>query len=590
MEPKSESLADKTLDEKATQKPEPKLEAASLLGKIFTLMRKKREQDIKYSEQEQLQQSQAQLKELEMRNKILESIIESKDDDKVEEEKPGKKPKPKKEKDKKDKKRFRYPDGLAGFLVDATILGGLILKFNKDAEQTQKEVGDIDKKLSKFDLDVFTSERKDIDVGDVPKTETPKVPAAPEPVKPAPEPVKPAPPATPVKPAPVPEPVKPAPEPVKPAPEPVKPAPVPEPVKPAPEPVKPAPEPVKPAPPATPVKPAPEPVKPTAKPIEQPPKPPPTATKQPEPPVPPATAQKEPKTLSQSIAQKISRGESRGDSKDSYTQANIVKGTNSNEANIVKGNIDVTTGKPFEKSLNEMTIGEVLVLARRRYNYYSIPNPKKPGETKGRGGSAMGKYQFVPDTLREQAQKLYGKGYETKLFDDLGQENLQASLMASNSERLKNAGVKASDASLYMMHFFGNPTQAALVLNGDENASMLDVLDFWYNRKEQKAQPSVENPNIAKMTIGQYKKWLRNKGFDFQDIDITKLNEPIKSPGAGAAIDATSTQNSAAKADAKATQSSVTNNITTQSQQNKKSSPQNKKEDDRPAYQKKVNQ
>ena len=535
MEPKSESLADKTLDEKATQKPEPKLEAASLLGKIFTLMRKKREQDIKYSEQEQLQQSQAQLKELEMRNKILESIIESKDDDKVEEEKPGKKPKPKKEKDKKDKKRFRYPDGLAGFLVDATILGGLILKFNKDAEQTQKEVGDIDKKLSKFDLDVFTSERKDIDVGDVPKTETPKVPAAPEPVKPAPEPVKPA-------------------------------------------------------PPATPVKPAPEPVKPTAKPIEQPPKPPPTATKQPEPPVPPATAQKEPKTLSQSIAQKISRGESRGDSKDSYTQANIVKGTNSNEANIVKGNIDVTTGKPFEKSLNEMTIGEVLVLARRRYNYYSIPNPKKPGETKGRGGSAMGKYQFVPDTLREQAQKLYGKGYETKLFDDLGQENLQASLMASNSERLKNAGVKASDASLYMMHFFGNPTQAALVLNGDENASMLDVLDFWYNRKEQKAQPSVENPNIAKMTIGQYKKWLRNKGFDFQDIDITKLNEPIKSPGAGAAIDATSTQNSAAKADAKATQSSVTNNITTQSQQNKKSSPQNKKEDDRPAYQKKVNQ
>jgi hypothetical protein len=237
-----------------------------------------------------------------------------------------------------------------------------------------------------------------------------------------------------------------------------------------------------------------------------------------------------------------------------------------------------------------MTIGEVLVLARRRYNYYSIPNPKKPGETKGRGGSAMGKYQFVPDTLREQAQKLYGKGYETKLFDDLGQENLQASLMASNSERLKEAGVKASDASLYMMHFFGNPTQAALVLNGDENASMLDVLDFWYKRKKQKAQPSVENPNIAKMTIGQYKKWLRNKGFDFQDIDITKLNEPIKSPGAGAAIDATSTQNSAAKADAKATQSSVTNNITTQSQQNKKSSPQNKKEDDRPAYQKKVNQ
>ena len=596
MEPKSESLADKTLDEKATQKPEPKLEAASLLGKIFTLMRKKREQDVKYSQQEQLQQSQAQLKELEMRNKILESIIESKDDDKVEEEKPGKKPKPKKEKDKKDKKRFRYPDGLAGFLVDATILGGLILKFNKDAEQTQKQVEDLDKELSDLDnLNIFTSERKDIDIGDVPKTETPKVPAAPEPVKPAPEPVKPAP---------VPEPVKPAPEPVKPAPPatPVKPAPPATPVKPAPPatPVKPAPEPVKPAPPAAPVKPAPEPVKPappaapvkpTAKPIEQPTKPPPTATKQPEPPVPPATAQKEPKTLSQSISQKISRGESKGDSKDSYTQANIVKGTNSNESNIVKGNIDVTTGKPFEKSLNEMTIGEVLALARRRYNYYSIPDPKNPGKTKGRGGSAMGKYQFVPKTLRQKAQELYGKEYETRLFDADAQENLQESLLKSNSTRLKDAGVKPSDAALYMMHFFGNPTQTALVLNGDENASMLDVLDFLYKQNPKEyAQASLQNPNIAKMTIGQYKKWLRNKGFDFQDVDITKLNEPIKSPGTGAAMDATSTQNSAAKADAKATQSSVTNNITTQSQQNKKSSPQNKKEDDRPAYQKKVNQ
>lgn len=573
MEPKSESLADKTLDEKATQKPEPKLEAASLLGKIFTLMRKKREQDIKYSEQEKLQQSQAQLKELEMRNKILESIIESKDDDKVEEEKPGKKPKPKKEKDKKDKKRFRYPDGLAGFLVDATILGGLILKFNKDAEQTQKEVGDIDKKLSEFDLDVFTSERRDIDIGDVPKTETPKSTSgsSEEGMKDYKGRD-----STPVKPA-----------------EPTNPDYGNEGRKPTAEPVKPAPEPVKPAPPAAPVKPAPvpEPVKPTAKPIEQPTKPPPTATKQPEPPVPPATAQKQPKTLSQSISQKISRGESKGDSKASYTQSNIVKGTNSNEANIVKGNIDVTTGKPFEKSLNEMTIGEVLDLAKRRYYHYSIPDPKKPGGRKFRGGSAMGKYQFVPDTLTEQAQKLYGKGYKTRLFDDDAQENLQESLLKSNATRLKDAGVKPSDAALYMMHFFGNPTTTALVINGDENASMLDVMDFLYHKKQQKAQPSVENPIIAKMTIGEYKEWLRKKGFDFQDVDITKLNEPIKSPGTGAAIDATSAANTAAKADAKATQSSVTNNITTQSQQNSKpKSPQNKKEDDRPAYQKKVNQ
>ena len=59
----------------------------------------------------------------------------------------------------------------------------------------------------------------------------------------------------------------------------------------------------------------------------------------------------------------------------------------------------------------------------------------------------------------------------------------------------------------------------------------------------------------------------------------------------GDAIDSTSTQNSAAKADAKDTQSSVTNNYSNQSQQDSKSqTTDSKKEDDRPAYQKKVKQ
>lgn len=544
MEEKSESLADKTLDEKAPQKPEPKLEAASLLGKIFTLMRKKREQDVRYSQQEQLQQSQAQLKELEMRIKILESIKESKKE--VEEKKPGEKPKREKQsKQKKSKKGFGYPDGFAGFLVDATIVSGLILKYNKESEQTQKQVEEVGQKLEEFEnLDILSTERKDTGTVEEPKTKTPEVPTAP---------AAPTPPVKPVE------------------------------------------------PPAAPVKPTPStsgssedgmkdykgrgpaPAKPTAQPVET--KQSPTATKQPETPAyNQPTAEKAGKTLSQSIAQKISRGESRGDSKASYTQANIV-GKEMKEANIVKGNIDVTTGKPFEKSLDEMTIGEVVELGKRRYVYYT----KKYG--KPVGGSAMGKYQFIPGSLEEVAKKLYGSDYKSKLYDEQGQENLNAAFISDNATRLKNAGVKASDASLYMMHFFGNPTQAALVINGDENASMKDVLDFWYNKGKQKVKPSDQNNSVAAMTIGQYKAYLRKKGFDFQDIDVTKLNEPIKAPGAGAAIDSTSTQNSAAKADAKAAQSSVTNNYVTQSQQSSKpKSPKNKEEDDRSAYSKKVNQ
>lgn len=529
MEEKSQSLADKTLEKKATQKPEPKLEAASLLGKIFTLMKKKREQDIKYNQQQQLQQSQDQLKELEMRIKILESIKDSKDEQPT--DKPNKKVKPKKEpKQKKSRKSFGYPDGFAGFLTDATLIGALIFKHNQDAEKLQNEVLDLDKKLQEFEnLDILSTERKDTGPAEESKKEKPKPP---EPPAPAPGEKPPV------------------------------------------------------VPPAQAPAPAPQPTKPSATPVEKPREQPPTATKQPESPsYNRPTAQKEPKTLSQSIAEKISRGESRGESKASYTQANIV-GKEIKQANIVKGNLDVTTGKTFDKSLDEMTIGEVIALGIRRYEYYT----KKYG--KPVGGSAMGKYQFIPGTLKSTAEKLYGNEWKNKLYDEQAQEDLNSAFISDNATRLKNAGITPSDAALYMMHFFGNPTQAALVINGDENASMKDVLDFWYNQGKQKVKPSDQNTSVAAMTVGQYKSYLRKKGFDFQDIDITKLNEPIKTPSAGDAIVSKSVENSNAKADAKATaRSSVTNNVSIQSQQNTKTqSTQNRKEDDRSAYSKKVNQ
>ena len=80
------------------------------------------------------------------------------------------------------------------------------------------------------------------------------------------------------------------------------------------------------------------------------------------------------------IAQKVSARESAG----SYTQANIVKDTPAKEANIVRGNIDVTTGQPFDRDLTQMTIAEAAALGERRLKYY-----------KGKGGSALGKYQFI---------------------------------------------------------------------------------------------------------------------------------------------------------------------------------------------------
>ena len=53
----------------------------------------------------------------------------------------------------------------------------------------------------------------------------------------------------------------------------------------------------------------------------------------------------------------------------------------------------------------------------------------------------MGKYQFTPGSLEEVAKKLYGSDYKSKLYDEQGQENLNAAFISDNATRLKNAGV-----------------------------------------------------------------------------------------------------------------------------------------------------
>ena len=161
MENKSESLADKTLTEKATQKPEPKLEASVLLGKIFTLMKKKREQDLRYRTQENRKNFEAKLQQTQTDIKIVESVKESKGE--------GKKAKKEKSEPKVQKKgksfiaklfeTFSYPGGVAGVLTDTAIITGLIINHNKEAEKITKEFDnliedDLLEKLKSFDYKI----------------------------------------------------------------------------------------------------------------------------------------------------------------------------------------------------------------------------------------------------------------------------------------------------------------------------------------------------------------------------------------------------------------------------------------------------
>jgi hypothetical protein len=229
-----------------------------------------------------------------------------------------------------------------------------------------------------------------------------------------------------------------------------------------------------------------------------------------------------------------------------------------------------------------MTIGEVINLAKRRYEYYKIQDPKNPGKFIYRGGSAMGKYQFIPGTLADAAKKLYGDNWQNHPFDNNAQEDLNLSFIMTNKERLKKAEIPVTDASLYMMHFFGNEKQTAKVVYGEDNTRMSDILgDF----------ASKQNPSVAKMTVAQYKEHLRKKGFDFQVIDLSqsqKLQNQPSIQNTGIQIDAGFKENEQLKESLnkdKRAQDTVTNNITTNTSQ--KSEEREETVDDKPALMKK---
>ena len=192
MEEKSESLADKTLDKKATQKPDTKLEAASLLGNIFTLMKKKREQDLKYRIEEKRNQLENQLEQTQTEIKILESVKESKGESKKQ-TKAKKEPK----ENKKGKSLLSlYPDGLVGVLTDTAIVSGLLFKYQTEGEKLQKESEEITKSFEDPQIDF--SDMLDVEVKPLDKNSLKKEPSSTRSVTPE-TPATPATPEVPVK-------------------------------------------------------------------------------------------------------------------------------------------------------------------------------------------------------------------------------------------------------------------------------------------------------------------------------------------------------------------------------------------------------
>jgi hypothetical protein len=207
---------------------------------------------------------------------------------------------------------------------------------------------------------------------------------------------------------------------------------------------------------------------------------------------------------------------------------NIVKGHKGKEALVVKGNIDVTTSKAFDKDLTDMTIPEVIELGKRRSAYY-----KQSG-----AGAAAGKYQFMPGTLGEVAKEL--PDWESTKFTVETQDKLMEIFTNKNAQKLRDAGLPVSEASLHMMHFVGGTKTTAKLLNAPAETPMKDIL----GKAGIKA-----NPYYADKNVGQYRADLA-KDQSFTPIDQVEKPKavPVTPPkNTGNQIDSASRENNTLK-------------------------------------------
>jgi len=192
------------------------------------------------------------------------------------------------------------------------------------------------------------------------------------------------------------------------------------------------------------------------------------------------------------VLSKVGASESQGN----YNVMNAVAGEYKNNTNEIKvGNASYTGQGSYSKNLTDMTIGEVIQLGNDRKSKL------------GGGGAAAGKYQFMPVTLQEQAQKVFGKDWANTKFSPENQEKLQSNLLEYQTKQLTSRGVEPSEAAIYMVHFLGNGGAAKMVLDPSNDDKLMGKLFTRLNNSN--------NDTIAKMTVAQYKDSLSKKGFSF---------------------------------------------------------------------------
>lgn len=229
-------------------------------------------------------------------------------------------------------------------------------------------------------------------------------------------------------------------------------------------------------------------------------------------------------TATETVKAKIAGKESAGTSAASYNIMNIGTGEKANKDNVFP--------------LTQMTIADVIALAEKRGKQFN----------KSGMGKAAGKYQFMPQTLEQVAKSLFGDKWSEQLYSADNQEMLMNKLIQMNAETLQKNGVPISDLTLYAMHFTGSVKQSKAIAVAPDSTPMKEILS---------AAAQNANPNIAKMTVGEYRAWLKRGNFNLKEITIVPPQKeevvPVSpQPTIGQKIDEISIDTNGMKRDLKA--------------------------------------
>jgi hypothetical protein len=225
------------------------------------------------------------------------------------------------------------------------------------------------------------------------------------------------------------------------------------------------------------------------------------------------------------------------------------------------------------KKLTEMTLAEVQKFQQMR-------------NSKQKNTGAVGKYQFVGSTLFGSKDKpglvqRKGLSMDTKFTSDI-QDQLNEMLYQDNVTALKSQGVPITNGNLYMAHYIGAGGTAAVyrAAQKGENVTVAKAIT-----DAGLPDPSTQNKELTEIKVKDFENILQTR---LEKKGLKASPEP-SIPVKGSQIDEASKVNKDAKKelDMPATQQKNVNttNVVSPNQINKPE----QKEDDRSAYEIKVN-